>query len=61
MRNAYKILEGSRSLERPTRIWQDTIKWISRKTECEGVDWITLAGGGSCEHGNEPSGFVSGG
>jgi hypothetical protein len=47
MRIAYKILidmpEGKRTLGRPRRRWEDTIKIYLSETCLEGVDWIHLA------------------
>jgi hypothetical protein len=50
MRNAYKIVvgnpEGTRSLRRSRRRWEDNIS-------------MTMVG--CCGHGYEPSGFINGG
>jgi hypothetical protein len=58
-RNAYRILvgkpEGKRPLRRPRRRWVDNIK-----TDLRNIGWDGMEGPvvGSCEHGNEPSGFI---
>jgi hypothetical protein len=48
-RNAYRSLvgmpEGKRSLGRPRRRRQDSIKMDLREIGCGGVDWIVLAQG----------------
>jgi hypothetical protein len=50
-------------LERPRRIWKDNINMDLREIGFEGVrvwtgfTWLRIGtGGGSCEHGDEPSG-----
>jgi hypothetical protein len=47
MRNTYKILigklEGKRSLRRPRREWEDSIKTDVREMGWEYVDWMNLA------------------
>jgi hypothetical protein len=47
IRNAYKILvgkpEGSRSLGRPRRRWEDNIKIELSEIVWEGVVWVYLA------------------
>jgi hypothetical protein len=53
--------EGRRPLGRPRRRWVDNIKMDLREIGWGGMDWIDLAQGPvecSCEHGNEPSGFM---
>jgi hypothetical protein len=65
-RNAYRILagkpEGKRPLGRPRSMWVDNIKMNLRDIGWDGIDWIDLCQEepveGSCEHGNEPSGFI---
>jgi hypothetical protein len=46
-RGAYRILvgrhEGSRSLGRPRRRWDDNIKVDLQEVGLEGVDWIDMA------------------
>jgi hypothetical protein len=46
-RNSYRILvgkpEGKRPLERPRRMWLDTIKIHLRGIGWDGMDWIDLA------------------
>jgi hypothetical protein len=64
--NANKILvwkpEGKRPLERLSRRWQDAIKTDLKEIGCEDVDCSSGSGqsvvAGSCEHGNERSGFI---
>jgi hypothetical protein len=61
--NAYRILvgkpEGKRPLGRPRRRWVDNIEMDVIEIGRGCVDWFNLAkGGGSCEHGNEPSGSI---
>jgi hypothetical protein len=54
--------EGRRPLGRPRRRWEDNIKMDLREIGFGDVDWIPWAqdrdSGGSCEHGNEPSGSI---
>jgi hypothetical protein len=38
--------------------WDDNIKMDLRAIGICGANWIRLAGGGFCEHGNEPSGCI---
>jgi len=49
-------------LGRPRRRWED-IRMNLRKIGWADVDWMHLAqdrpSGGSCEHGNEPSGSIN--
>jgi hypothetical protein len=62
---AYRILvgklEGKRPLERPRHRWMVNIKMNLREVA---VAWTRLiwlrigSSGGSCEHGNEPSGSI---
>jgi hypothetical protein len=65
-RNACRVSveksEGNRPLGRPKRKWENNIKINVREIGWGGTDWIHLAEDreewrGSCEHGNEPSGF----
>jgi hypothetical protein len=62
--NAYRIFvgksEGERQLGSTRHTWKDNIKVYLRETGCGGMDWIDLAQDreGSCEHGNEPPGFL---
>jgi hypothetical protein len=53
----------NRLLGRSRRRWKDDMKMDLREIGWGGVDWINLAQdrdqwGGSCEHGNEPSGCI---
>jgi hypothetical protein len=66
-RNAYRILvgkpEGKRPLGRPRRRWVDNIEIDRKEIGWDGMDWIHLNQDkgpleGSCEHGNEFSGFI---
>jgi hypothetical protein len=55
--------QKERDLGRPRRRWVDNIKIDLREIGRDGVNWIDLAQdkdqwGGSCEHGDEPSGFL---
>jgi hypothetical protein len=49
------------------RRWEDNIRMDLRETGWKDVDWMHTAwdrangGGGSCEHGNDPSGPTKGG
>jgi hypothetical protein len=48
---------------RPRRRWADNIKMALREVGWDCRDWVDLAEdrdqwGGSCESGNEPSGFI---
>jgi hypothetical protein len=57
------MAEGKRPLGRPRRRCVDNIKMDLREIKWDGMDWIVLAQdrdqvGGSCEHGNEPSGSM---
>jgi hypothetical protein len=46
-------------LLRNRRRRQDNIKMYLQEVGCGGVDWIELAQvAGSCECGNEPSGYI---
>jgi hypothetical protein len=58
-RNVYRILmgkpEGKRILGRPRRRWKGNIKTDLREMRWGGMDWIDQ---GSCEYGNETSGFI---
>ena len=46
-RGLYRVLvgkpEGKRTLGRPRRRWEDSIKMDLQEVGCEGVDWIVLA------------------
>jgi hypothetical protein len=46
-RGVYGVLvgnpEGKRSLERPTRRWEDNIKMGLQELGCGGMDWMELA------------------
>ena len=66
-RGVYRVLvgkpEGKRPLGRPRRRWEDNIKMDLQEVGCGGMDWIELAQdreqvAGTCECGNEPSGFI---
>jgi hypothetical protein len=58
IRNLVIKPEGRRSLGRPRRRWED-ITIDRRETGWELGGWIGLGPvNGSCEHGNEPSGFI---
>jgi hypothetical protein len=61
-RNVYKILvgelEGKRSLGRPRRRWEKTIKMALKEIWWESLHWIRQASvAGSWKHGNEFFGF----
>jgi hypothetical protein len=67
-RVAYKVLmgkpKGNRQLERPRLRWEDNIKIGLQEVGCGGRDWIDHTSGyrqvaGTCECGNEPSGYVN--
>jgi hypothetical protein len=69
MQHACKVLvgkpEGKRSGERPRRRWEDNIRTDLMEVRWEGVDWMNLAQdyepvAGTCEHANQPSGFIHG-
>jgi hypothetical protein len=55
--------EGKRPLGRPRRLWVDNIQMDLSERE-DGMVWIGLIwlrigiSGGSCEHGNDPLGFI---
>jgi len=62
-RNAYEILvgvpEGYRYTGIANRRWSNNVKMDSKRTGCDGLDWIhpDEDGGpvaGACEHRNEP-------
>jgi hypothetical protein len=65
-RGVYTVLvgkpEGKRQLGRLMRRWEDNIKADLQKVGCGGMEWIELAQegqvAGTCECGNEPSGFI---
>jgi hypothetical protein len=48
--------EGERPLGRPWSRWKSNIRMYVREIVWEFVVWMHLAG--SCEHDNEPSGFI---
>jgi hypothetical protein len=52
--------EGKRPLGRPRRRWEGDIKMDLREIGWDDMNWINLAQDSdqSCEHGNEPSGFI---
>jgi hypothetical protein len=55
--------EGKRPLGRPRRRWVDNIEMNLREIGWSDMAWIYLAQdrdskGGSCEHGNKPSGSI---
>jgi len=54
--------EGKRPLGRPRRRWEENIKMDLQEVGCWGMDWIELAYDrevvGTCECGNETSGFI---
>jgi hypothetical protein len=67
VRCTYNILvgrpEGRRPLERPRHRWEDNIKMDLREIGFGDVDWIHMAQDrgmwtGSCEHGDESSGYI---
>ena len=35
--------EGKRPFGRPRRRWEDRLRWICRKWDVRGMDWIELA------------------
>jgi hypothetical protein len=64
-RGVYRVLVGKPEEKRPPgkprRRWDDNIKINLQKVVCGCMDWIELAqdrAGGTCECGNEPSGFI---
>jgi hypothetical protein len=62
-RGVYRVLvgkpEGKKPLGRPRRRGEDNIMMDLQEVGCEGMDWIELAQVvGTCECGNEPSGFI---
>jgi len=70
MRHAYKILVGKpedkRQLGTPRSRWNENIRMDLRKIEKEIENWIHMAQdrgqiAGSCEHSNEPAGYLKGG
>jgi hypothetical protein len=55
--------EGKRPLGRPRPRWGIILRWILEKIGWGGLNWTDLAQErgpveGSCEHGNEPSGYI---
>jgi hypothetical protein len=66
--NAHRVFggkaRGKGPLGRPRHKWVDNMKMYLRERGFGGMNWIDLAqvrnqwGGGFCEHGNEPSGFI---
>jgi hypothetical protein len=46
-RGLYRILviktDGKKPLGRPRRRWEGNIKWVFRKWNVGGIDWIVLA------------------
>jgi hypothetical protein len=67
-RNAYRILVGEseekRLVGRSRGRWVDNTEMNFREIGWVGTDWSDLAQDrdqweGSCEHGNEPSGFIN--
>jgi hypothetical protein len=51
--------EGKTPLERPWSGWENNIRIGLTKIGWELLDWLWLGySGGSCEHGNEPSGSI---
>ena len=46
-RNAYRVLggkpEGTKTLGRPRRRWEDTIKMDLRNVDCVPGDWLALS------------------
>jgi hypothetical protein len=68
MKNAYKILigkpEGKRPLGRPRRRWEDIRMDQRERVRRCGLDSSGSGQGpvaGCCEHGNKPSGSITGG
>jgi hypothetical protein len=65
-RGAYRVLvgkpEGKRPLGRSRLRWENNIKMDLQEMGWKGMDWIDLAHdrrvAGSCECGNETSGFI---
>jgi hypothetical protein len=66
-RNAYRLLMGKleekRTLERPRRRWENSIKMDLKEIGWDGMDWIDLAQDvdhwrALGKHGNEPSGSI---
>ena len=64
-RRVHRVLvgkpEGNRTFGRPRRRWEDNIKMDLQEVGCGGLDWTDLAQGqvaGTCECGNEPSGYT---
>ena len=57
---------GKRPLGRPRRRWEDNIKMDLQEVGWDCVDWMELVQGrdrwrGTCEYGDEPSGFKNAG
>jgi hypothetical protein len=62
-RRRYRILvekpEGKSPLGRPRHRWEDNIKMDLQEVGCEGKDWFELPQvAGTCEWGNEISGYI---
>jgi hypothetical protein len=62
-RDVYRVLsgnnEGTRTLERPRRRWEDNNKIDLQEVGCGGMNWTELAQvAGTCECGNELSGSI---
>jgi hypothetical protein len=65
LRSAYSILVGKtkqkRPLKRPRRSWEDKIRMNFREIGWEGVDCMQGSVADPYVHGDEPSGFITGG
>jgi hypothetical protein len=58
-------LKGKSTHRRPRRKWEDNIKTDVRKSKVGGFGLVSSDSGygtvaGSCEHGNETSGYIKG-
>jgi hypothetical protein len=42
-RGEYRVLVGKRALGRPRHSWRIILRWICRKWDWGGTDWIDLA------------------
>jgi hypothetical protein len=68
-RDMYNVLVGKPDGKRPmggtSSIWEDKIKMDLQEVRCGGMDWIDLTQdrqvAGTCECGNELSGFIKSG